>query len=283
MSPVPVIDDHDKRSGSGTGILLLRTSIFSLVMTPYVPLVCVLLLVMQSYGLFSVLLHTGICNTLQVISKFRETLSMDKTMWTHDIYNDPRSDGHFSTRSLFLSTWCVEYHRILISTSFWTTSPVLPSLVTHLLWSRYCFFHGFYGIRSVNPCVFQGSPMTSSGFRSDDHLWYTTSVFLFLQVFLLWTILSGYSVVVILHIHNRIALDMISQPVHTCLHISSIKKPTVFVSELPDGCHLFSVGNIFFLLHPVLWSSSYLVSSSSSTQNTGMSSSQSYNHFFRWL
>ena len=106
MSPVPVIDDHDKRSGSGTGILLLRTSIFSLVMTPYVPLVCVLLLVMQSYGPFSVLLqlHTGICNTLQVISKFRETLSMDKIMCTVDI-DDPRSDGHgFSPYSRKFST-----------------------------------------------------------------------------------------------------------------------------------------------------------------------------------
>ena len=91
---------------------------------------------------------------------------------------------------------------------------------------------------SVNPDVLQGSPMTFSGFRSDNHHIYHTTSHCSIppNVSLLWTIPSGYySAEVILPIHHRISLDMITQPVRTCLHISSILKPTTFVSELLDG------------------------------------------------
>jgi hypothetical protein len=126
----------------------------------------------------------------------------------------------------------------VIHAFFLTVSPVLPNFANHLLCSRCCFFHGFYDIRSVNPGVLQGSPMTFSGFRSDNHHIYHTTSHCSIppNVSLLWTIPSGYySAEAILPIHHRISLDMITQPVRTCLHISSILKPTTFVSELLDG------------------------------------------------
>ncbi len=74
----------------------------------------------------------------------------------------PESPFAVSTRVLFLYTWRVRYLRMHIFTSFWTVSPVHPRFETHLLWSRWCLFHGFYGVHSVNPGGLQGSLMSFS-------------------------------------------------------------------------------------------------------------------------
>jgi hypothetical protein len=88
-------------------------------------------------------------------------------------------------------------------------------------------------------------------------------IVLFLQTSLLWTIPSGYySAAVILPIHHRTALDMIAQPVRTCLHISSIQKPTSFLSELlrrttcllfaPPRVMVFIIFSVIFLIYLAL-------------------------------
>ena len=100
-SPVLVETITDKGTGPGTGLLLLRGFPNSLVMRPYTPLVCVMFVIQQwVHGPCSVLSHTTIRNTLQVTSQFLETLSLDKTMNTHDFY-DPRSDGHTLPQSRY--------------------------------------------------------------------------------------------------------------------------------------------------------------------------------------
>jgi hypothetical protein len=70
----------------------------------------------------------------------------------------------------------------------------------------------------------------------------------------------------------RISFGYSSYPLHDVSlfyssHISSVhvQKPSTFASEPLDERHLFSVDNVFISLHPVLWCSSYSVSSSSCT------------------
>ncbi len=93
MRPFLTRGYHRYEEWFGNGNITVKSIHIFSGMSPYASLVSVLLLVMESYGLCSVLLRTTICNTLQVISHFRETLSMDTTICTHDIYG-PRSDGH---------------------------------------------------------------------------------------------------------------------------------------------------------------------------------------------
>jgi hypothetical protein len=70
----------------------------------------------------------------------------------------------------------------------------------------------------------------------------------------------------------RISFGYSSYPLHDVSlfyssHISSVhvQKPSTFASEPLDERHLISVDNVFISLHPVLWCSSYSVSSSSCT------------------
>jgi hypothetical protein len=97
----------DKRRGPGTGLLLLRGSIFSLVIRPYVHSTCVCPIVHDTilrtmFGFLSN--HISSYVTLWVISQFRETLSLDKVMCTHYIYG-PSSDGHGFTYTRKYTSW----------------------------------------------------------------------------------------------------------------------------------------------------------------------------------